>query len=226
MSADEPLNPWKYATYEPGQIVVCRVTHPEPGGYAVIISKNKHTGFLSTQSNLKINEEILAEFVSVQNDRVLLSPHERRDRIVIDRTKCRELDNKVLGVKTLAEAQLLACEILKEIEVLPDSSDDLTKIGKRAILTALVLNTGRFCVRSESPLRRARDMLNVDVEFLGKLLSHEPDENQMFSDFLKVEDPLALMDKLSEELSVIVNWPPRGTRLGTKSDLKSTEGKL
>ncbi len=217
MSGDESPNPWKFAEYRPGQIVVCRVTHPESGGYAVIISKNKHTGFLSTKSNLKINEEILAEFVSVQNDRVLLSTHERKDRVVIDRTKCRELDLKILEVKTLDEAKLVAYEILKVIEADWEQTDQEIGIARNALVTALVLNTARFCVASESPLRRMRDMLNTDVEFLERTLRLKSDEHQMFSDFKKVHDQLGLIDRLSEQLSVIVKWPSRGTRTNAAS---------
>src|ERR1700722_18702714 len=68
-----PLNPWKLQGYKPGQNVICKVTNSEPGGYAVIIPKDKLPGFLPTQAILRTGEEILAQFVCVHNNRILLS---------------------------------------------------------------------------------------------------------------------------------------------------------
>jgi hypothetical protein len=68
-----PLNPWKLSGYKAGQNVVCKVSHPEPGGYAVTIPKDNLPGFLPTQAHLKTGEEILAQFVCVHNNRILLS---------------------------------------------------------------------------------------------------------------------------------------------------------
>lgn len=68
-----PLNPWKLSGYKAGQNVVCKVTNAEPGGYAVIIPKDNLPGFLPTQARLKLGEEILAQFVCVHNNRILLS---------------------------------------------------------------------------------------------------------------------------------------------------------
>jgi hypothetical protein len=68
-----PLNPWKLSGYKAGQNVVCKVSHAEPGGYAVIIPKDNLPGFLPTQAHLRVNEEILAQFVCVHNNRILLS---------------------------------------------------------------------------------------------------------------------------------------------------------
>jgi hypothetical protein len=68
-----PLNPWKLSGYKAGQNVVCRVGNAEPGGYAVIIPKDNLPGFLPTPAQLKPGEEILAQFVCVHNNRILLS---------------------------------------------------------------------------------------------------------------------------------------------------------
>jgi hypothetical protein len=68
-----PLNPWKLSGYKAGQNVICKVTNAEPGGYAVIIPKDNLPGFLPTQARLKTGEEILAQFVCVHNNRILLS---------------------------------------------------------------------------------------------------------------------------------------------------------
>jgi hypothetical protein len=68
-----PINPWKMSGYKAGQNVICRISYAEPGGYAVVISKDGLPGFLPTQEELKIDEEILAQVVCVSNNRILLS---------------------------------------------------------------------------------------------------------------------------------------------------------
>jgi hypothetical protein len=70
-----PLNPWtsKMSGYKAGQNVACRVVGPEPGGYSVLIPKDNLPGFLPTDAKLKPGEEVLAQFVCVSNNRVLLS---------------------------------------------------------------------------------------------------------------------------------------------------------
>ena len=66
------VNPWKITGYKAGQNVVCKVSHAEPGGYAVIIPKDNLPGFLPTEQPLKAGEEVLAQFVCVSNSRILL----------------------------------------------------------------------------------------------------------------------------------------------------------
>jgi len=68
-----PLNPWKLTGYKAGQNVSCKVIAAEPGGYAVVIHKDNLPGFLPTDAQLKSGEEVLAQFVCVANNRVLLS---------------------------------------------------------------------------------------------------------------------------------------------------------
>lgn len=68
-----PLNPWKLTGYKAGQNVACKIMASEPGGYAVLIPKDNLPGFLPTEAKLKIGEEVLAQFVCVHNNRVLLS---------------------------------------------------------------------------------------------------------------------------------------------------------
>ncbi len=68
----KPLNPWKLG-YKAGQNVACRVLQAEPGGYAVIIPKDNLPGFLPTEEKLKVGDEVLAQFVCVHNNRILLS---------------------------------------------------------------------------------------------------------------------------------------------------------
>jgi hypothetical protein len=70
---NRPLNPWKLTGYKAGQNVVCKVVKAEPGGYAVFIPKDNIPGFLPTEAKLKDGEEVLAQFVCVHNNRVLLS---------------------------------------------------------------------------------------------------------------------------------------------------------
>ncbi|HEY9683816.1 MAG TPA: hypothetical protein V6C86_19700 [Oculatellaceae cyanobacterium] len=66
------VNPWKVTGYKAGQNVVCKVSHAEPGGYAVIIPKDNLPGFLPTEQQLKPGEEVLAQYVCVSNSRILL----------------------------------------------------------------------------------------------------------------------------------------------------------
>jgi len=59
--------------FAPGQNLICKVSHAEPSGYAVIIVKDNLPGFLPTEVRLRPGEEILAQFVCVSNRRILLS---------------------------------------------------------------------------------------------------------------------------------------------------------
>ena len=68
-----PLNPWKLTGYKAGQNVACKVMAAEPGGYSVILTKDNLPGFLPTEAKFRIGEELLAQFVCVHNNRVLLS---------------------------------------------------------------------------------------------------------------------------------------------------------
>jgi hypothetical protein len=70
-----PLNPWtsKMSGYKAGQNVACKVVRQEPGGYEVRTTRDNLPGFLPTEAKLKDGEEVLAQFVCVSNNRVLLS---------------------------------------------------------------------------------------------------------------------------------------------------------
>ncbi|MBX9686278.1 MAG: hypothetical protein K2X27_06220 [Candidatus Obscuribacterales bacterium] len=67
------MNRWKGPGYKAGQTLACKVLAAEPGGYAVIIPKDNLRGFLPTEARLKIGEEVLAQYVCVHNNRILLS---------------------------------------------------------------------------------------------------------------------------------------------------------
>ena len=67
------MNRWKGPGYKAGQTIACKVLAAEPGGYAVIIPKDNLRGFLPTEAKLKIGEEVLAQYVCVHNNRILLS---------------------------------------------------------------------------------------------------------------------------------------------------------
>lgn len=69
----KPLNPWKVTGYKAGQTVACKVVQAEPGGYAVLIPKDNLPGFLPTSDKYKIGEDVLARYVCVHNNRILLS---------------------------------------------------------------------------------------------------------------------------------------------------------
>ncbi len=60
--------------YKPGDNVICRIVAPEMGGYAVLIPKTNIQGFLPTDQKLKVGEEVLAQFVCLSGNRVLLQP--------------------------------------------------------------------------------------------------------------------------------------------------------
>jgi len=70
----KPLNPWNMPDFKAGQNVVCRIERQEPDGYAVSVSKENYPGFLPTEETLKIGDEVLAQFVCITNNRILLTP--------------------------------------------------------------------------------------------------------------------------------------------------------
>lgn len=67
------LNPWKIQGYKPGQNVICKILKAEPGGYAVTIPKDDLPGFLPSTSHHSVGAEVLAQFVCVDRNRMLLS---------------------------------------------------------------------------------------------------------------------------------------------------------
>jgi hypothetical protein len=70
---NKPLNPWNLPEYKAGQNLTCRVERQERDGYIVTISKDNWPGFLSTEESLKIGDEILAQFICISNNRILLT---------------------------------------------------------------------------------------------------------------------------------------------------------
>ncbi len=70
-----PVNPWKFTGYKPGQNIQCTIIAAENDGYSVTVKKDKDIlpGFLKTLNNFRIGEEVLAQYVGVQNGRILLS---------------------------------------------------------------------------------------------------------------------------------------------------------
>lgn len=70
---DDGVNPWKIRGYKPGQNVMCRVVRPEPGGYSVLITKDNLPGYLPSNQHHANGEEILAQFVCIDKNRMLLS---------------------------------------------------------------------------------------------------------------------------------------------------------
>ena len=68
------VNPWKVTGYKPGQNVVCKVVGPEDDGYVVHVTKDNLAGYIRTPAPLRPGEEILAQFVCVHKNRLLLSP--------------------------------------------------------------------------------------------------------------------------------------------------------
>ncbi len=71
---NKPLNFWKLPGYKPGQNIVCKVVAIEKDGYRVQIPKDNLPGFLLSKQKIKVGEEILAEFVRLDKNRVFLHP--------------------------------------------------------------------------------------------------------------------------------------------------------
>lgn len=62
-----------FSHYRAGQNLVCKVVESEHGGYSVRILKDDLPGFLPTQAQLKVGQEILVQFVRVRGERAILS---------------------------------------------------------------------------------------------------------------------------------------------------------
>lgn len=59
--------------YRAGQIVECKITGPEPGGYACITVQDKLPAFLpTTDRRLKFGQLVTAQFVCVHRNRLLV----------------------------------------------------------------------------------------------------------------------------------------------------------
>jgi len=61
--------------YRPSQNLVCKITNVEAGVYACIVMKDNLPGFLPTNVHLKEGEELMARYVCVHHNRILLSAH-------------------------------------------------------------------------------------------------------------------------------------------------------
>jgi len=59
--------------YRPGQNFLCKITEVEAGGYACIVLQDNLPAFLPTTMHLTEGEEIMAQYVCVHNQRILLS---------------------------------------------------------------------------------------------------------------------------------------------------------
>lgn len=69
----DKLNPWKIQGYKPGQNVICKIMRAEPGGYSVLVVKDNLPGYLPSNAHHNSGEEILAQFVCIDKNRMLLS---------------------------------------------------------------------------------------------------------------------------------------------------------
>jgi hypothetical protein len=68
------LNHWnKSSGMKAGQNVVCKIEAATVGGYAVKTTTNL-PGYLVTPLKFREGEEVLAQFVSIQGNRMVLSP--------------------------------------------------------------------------------------------------------------------------------------------------------
>jgi hypothetical protein len=111
---NKPLNPWKLPEFKAGQNITCRVDRPERDGYVVTISKDNLAGFLHTEEHLRVGEEVLAQFVCVSNNRILLTTRfssintnsKRPINYVNWEEQLNHLNSSLVGQQSLTEEQI------------------------------------------------------------------------------------------------------------------------
>lgn len=147
----KPLNPWHLPEFKAGQNLTCRIEQQERDGYAVTIEKDDLPGFLPTDEPLRIGDEVLAQFVCVSNNRILLATRftnistERRPVPYVRwEDKLHELD-KEHDTTQQADPSLTATEVHR--------SDALTEEE-----AAFSVWAGQIAPQ-KVPLRRATDLL-------------------------------------------------------------------
>lgn len=65
---------WKYYRgFKPGQILQCRIVQAVPGGFDVLTVQGGLRGYLPTYAKHKVGDEVLAKFVCLYRDKLLLS---------------------------------------------------------------------------------------------------------------------------------------------------------
>lgn len=67
------LNPWKMQGYKAGQNVVCRIVKAEPGGYAVVVSKDNFPGFVESQMPYQPGQEVLLVYKNKSMNRLIFA---------------------------------------------------------------------------------------------------------------------------------------------------------
>ena len=58
--------------FRAGQKVNCKISHAEPGGYAVLLTDHNLAGLLPTERKLEPGQDVVAHFVCISNSRILL----------------------------------------------------------------------------------------------------------------------------------------------------------
>jgi hypothetical protein len=54
-----------------GEKLTCKISHVQPGGYSVLVSKHNIVGFLPTEQSFKPGEEVPVQYVCTSNGRML-----------------------------------------------------------------------------------------------------------------------------------------------------------
>ena len=67
------LNRWRTGDYKPGQFVVCTVVQQVHGGYNVMLEKDDLPGYLPSDREHSIGDQVKAAFVCVDKNRMLLT---------------------------------------------------------------------------------------------------------------------------------------------------------
>ncbi|MBX9694039.1 MAG: hypothetical protein K2Z81_16770, partial [Cyanobacteria bacterium] len=108
------------------EILACKILYVEPVGYEVIIPKYNLRGFLLTEAKLKVGEEVLAQYMSVRNDRILLAHMEKSAQDDIQRTSDLVIRNHKINIRRATDlfvAPLTETHKFNPVQI--DQIDDL-----------------------------------------------------------------------------------------------------
>jgi len=149
----KPINPWLLPDLRAGQNITCRIEQQERDGYAVTIEidKNDLPGFLPTDEPLKMGDEVLAQFVCVSNNRILLTSrffHIKAERKEIPyvswEDKFNELDHEPSNIPRPDNG--LAAPVSDQDRILAEAEAAFRVWAEQVVLQKV-------------PLRRATDLL-------------------------------------------------------------------
>ncbi|MGD9679938.1 MAG: hypothetical protein AB7W16_02030 [Candidatus Obscuribacterales bacterium] len=113
--------------YEPGETLLCKILISTPGGYRVVTEARRQPGFLPTSNSYQAGDLVYAQFVCMDQNRLLLS-----ERFILgDSTESGIPAGQVL--KGNANWQQMLEDVDKFIADFPDTSADDTSLLCRII---------------------------------------------------------------------------------------------